>query len=69
MNKIILLLVSVSLITMLSGCLLVPAGYTPDVDLPQSCENKKYAVTFSVDYVADRDDIFGILLSFHKDNY
>ena len=41
MNKIILLLVSVSLIAMSSGCLLVPSGYTPDVDFAKNEEIKK----------------------------
>ncbi len=59
MNKIILLLVSVSLIAMLSGCLLVPSGYTPDVDFAKNEEIKKYAITFSVDYLSDGDVSIG----------
>lgn len=60
MNKIILLLVSVSLVIMFSGCLQIPLGYTPKSDFPTNYDAKKYAVTFSIDYIAERDDVFGL---------
>ena len=59
MNKIILLLFSVSMMMMLSGCLLIPSGYTPDVNFVRNDEIKKYAVTFSVDYLSDGDRSIG----------
>jgi hypothetical protein len=52
---------SLSLISavILSGCLQIPLGYTPSVDFPQDNENKKYALTFSVDYLSDGDVSIG----------
>lgn len=59
MNKITLLLFSVSLMVILSGCLLVPSGYTPAVEFAKNSKIKKYAVTFSVDYLSDGDVSIG----------
>ena len=59
MNKIISLLFSVSLMVILSGCLLVPFGYTPEVGFVPNSGIKKYAITFSVDYLSDGDVSIG----------
>jgi hypothetical protein len=60
MNKIALFSLCIISVFILSGCLQIPLGYTPSVDFPQKYKNQKYAVTFSVDYIAERDDVFGL---------
>ena len=40
---------------MLSGCLHIPLGYTPNGDFPANYDAKKYTLTFSVDYLSDGD--------------
>ena len=60
MNKIMLFALSIISVCILAGCLEIPLGYTHCVDFPQKYENKKYSITFSVDYIAERDDVFGI---------
>lgn len=53
MNKILLLSLSLVSLFALSGCLLIPQGYTEDAVLSNQRGNKRYAVTFSVDYLSD----------------
>lgn len=59
MNKLIMFSLSLISAFTLSGCLQIPLGYTPSVDFPQDNENKKYALTFSVDYLSDGDVSIG----------
>lgn len=59
MNKLSLFFANIAIIFALSGCLNTPMGYTPNVDLPEIHSRAKYAITFSVDYLSDGDEIIG----------
>ena len=59
MNKVFLLSLGVVSIFLLSGCLEMPLGHTPDVDFSENHIGKKYSVTFSVDYLSDGDVSIG----------
>lgn len=59
MNKIAKYLFGFSIIILLTGCLQIPLGYTPNVDIPQNYEGNKYDITFSVEYLSDGDVSIG----------
>ena len=59
MNKLFLFVFSL-LLLFCSGCLEIPMGYTPDLDLTVCSPTRKYAITFSVDYISDGDQIIGL---------
>ena len=59
MNKILTLLLGGLTICVLSGCLAIPLNYTSDVELTKTNIAKRYAVTFSVDYLSDGDGSIG----------
>ena len=60
MNKMFIIFLFSLLLLVLPGCLFVSLGYTPDSDLPDNYTEKKYDVTFSVEYYNDRNDVFGL---------
>ena len=59
MNKMFLFFLSFASVLVLSGCLQIPLGYTRNVDFPTNYKSKKYAITFSVDYLSDGDISIG----------